>query len=175
MSGRADVVYGSSRVDGYDLEHSSGVGPAPKYLRGATTTAWSLTSLLALGALPTAPSCARLHTRAVLHEWGLTEQLEAAELVVSELVTNAIQAATELAACSYLGLPVIHLRLLACDQELVIEVWDDSPQAPVLEVPEPEDEDGRGLMLVDALCDCWGSEVVPGWSGKVVRAGMRIN
>jgi hypothetical protein len=50
-----------------------------------TTTTWPRTSSLALGALPTAPSCARLHAEAVLHEWGLVALAETAALVVSEL------------------------------------------------------------------------------------------
>ena len=82
MNGRADAVCGSSRVDGLAREHSSGVGPAPNYrqIHSAATTAWSRTSSLVLAALPTAPSCARLHAAAVLHEWGLGVLTETVEL-----------------------------------------------------------------------------------------------
>jgi anti-sigma regulatory factor (Ser/Thr protein kinase) len=137
------------------------------------TTAWPRTSLLALGALPTAPSCARLHAGAILHEWGLVDLSETAELVVSELMTNAVLAAAELPGAFRLGLPVVHLRLLADQHGLVIEVWDGNPQAPALTEAGPEDESGRGLMLVDALCERWGSEVVSGWNGKVVWAELQ--
>ncbi len=83
MSGRVGGVTGSSRVDGYGPEHGSGVGPAPSGRPTATTTpAWPRTSSLVLGALPTAPSCARLHTGAILHEWGLAALAETADLVV---------------------------------------------------------------------------------------------
>jgi len=51
-----------------------------------------LRSYLELGALPTAVPCARLHTRQLVWEWGLTGLGATAELLVSELVTNAVQA-----------------------------------------------------------------------------------
>jgi len=53
------------------------------------TADWPLSTSLPLGALPGATPCARLHARAVLAEWGLHDLAESAELVVSELVTNA--------------------------------------------------------------------------------------
>lgn len=138
-----------------------------------TTATWPRTSQLVLGALPTAPSCARLHAGAVLHEWGLSGLAETAGLVVSELVTNAVQASTEPSAPQRLGLPVIHLRLMADHQGLVVEVWDSNPHAPEPKQAEPDKESGRGLMLVEALCERWGSEVVPGLGGKVVWAELR--
>jgi anti-sigma regulatory factor (Ser/Thr protein kinase) len=137
------------------------------------TTAWPRASSLVLAALPTAPSCARLHATAVLHEWGLGALTETVELVTSELVTNAILAATELPAHVYVGLPTVHLRLLADDHGVVIEVWDSNPHPPAPQQPAPDEESGRGLMLVDALCEQWGSETMPGWSGKVVWARCR--
>lgn len=56
MNGRADVVCGSSRVDGVDPEHGSGVGPAPACTPSLDPC--PLASSLALAALDTAPSCA---------------------------------------------------------------------------------------------------------------------
>ena len=58
------------------------------------SASWPLSTSLPLGALPGATPCARLHARAVLHEWGLDDLAEAAELIVSELVTNAVRAST---------------------------------------------------------------------------------
>jgi len=126
-----------------------------------------------LAALPTAPGCARLHATAVLHEWGLGALTETGELVTSELVTNAILAATELPAHVYVGLPTVHLRLLADEHGVVIGVWDANPHSPAPQQAAPDEESGRGLMLVDALYERWGSETVPGWSGKVVWARCR--
>lgn len=177
MSGRADVVGGSSRVDGLTREPSSGVGPASTRGRKlpATTTTWPHTSSLRLGALPTAPSCARLHTNAVLHEWGLAHLAETAELVVSELVTNAMQSSRQQAMPTRGpgGLPVVYLWLLADHLGLVIEVFDQTMDRPVLTQAALDKDSGRGLMLVDALCERWGCEPVPGWGGKVVWAEVR--
>jgi anti-sigma regulatory factor (Ser/Thr protein kinase) len=58
---------------------------------------WLLThgrffSYLQLGALPTAVPCARLHAKHLVWEWGLDDLAESSELLVSELVTNAVQA-----------------------------------------------------------------------------------
>jgi anti-sigma regulatory factor (Ser/Thr protein kinase) len=175
MNGRAEVVCGSPRVDGRGPEHGSGVGPASTRGPSVTTTrTWPRTSSLVLGALPTAPSCARLHAGAVLHEWGLASLAETAGLVVSELMTNAVQASVEPAARPSLDLPVVHLRLLANGSRVVVEVWDGNPRAPVANQAEPDEESGRGLMLVEGLCARWSWESVPGWNGKVVWAELRV-
>ena len=58
----------------------------------ALTGAWALRSFLELGTLPGAVPCARLHARLVLREWELTVLSEDIELLVSELVTNGLQA-----------------------------------------------------------------------------------
>ena len=56
------------------------------------TGRWPLRSFLELGALPSAVPCARLHARQLLWEWGLHTALgDSAELLVAEIVTNAIQ------------------------------------------------------------------------------------
>jgi len=57
---------------------------------------------------------------------------------------------------------------------VLIEVRDDIPGAPVAEQADPDDESGRGLMLIEAVCDRWSWATVPGWTGKVVPAGLRI-
>lgn len=57
---------------------------------------WPLRSFLDLGAYPGAVPCARLHARAVLWEWGIARFSESAELVVDEIVTNAVQASQAL-------------------------------------------------------------------------------
>ena len=57
---------------------------------------WPLRDLIEFGALPGAVPCARLHARLVLAEWGLTGLSEQAELVVSELMTNAVAASRSL-------------------------------------------------------------------------------
>lgn len=81
-----------------------------------------------------------------LHEWGLEELAFSTELIVSELVTNAIR---------YAGGP-IGLRLVK-DRRLVCEVSDPSQAQPHLRRARMSDEGGRGLFLVAQLADRWGS------------------
>jgi anti-sigma regulatory factor (Ser/Thr protein kinase) len=139
------------------------------------SASWPLTTTLPLGALPGATPCARLHARAVLTEWGLTDLAEAAELIVSELVTNAVRASTgKDGRPRYDGasMPVVVLRMASDRIRLLIEVWDAIPGAPAAAHPGPEDEGGRGLMLVEAMCDRWRWQTVPNWPGKVVWAEL---
>ena len=137
---------------------------------------WPLSTSLPLGALPGATPCARLHARAVLSEWGLGELAEAAELIVSELVTNAVRASTAPDGhprYDGAGMPVVVLRMASDRIKLMIEVWDVIPGSPAAARPGPDDESGRGLMLVAAQCDRWSWQTVPGWPGKVVWAELR--
>jgi anti-sigma regulatory factor (Ser/Thr protein kinase) len=140
--------------------------------------AWPLSSALELGALPSAVPCARLHTRSIVYEWGITGLAETAELVVSELVTNALLATTEVDGRpkyeANASLPVVHLRLSSDHVRLVVEVWDLSPEPPEAKQPEPDAETGRGLVLVEALSQRWGWERVPGWGGKMVWTELRL-
>jgi anti-sigma regulatory factor (Ser/Thr protein kinase) len=129
-------------------------------------SAWPLRTFLELGAYPGAVPCARLHARAVLWEWGLAGLTEQAELLVSELVTNAIQASRRLGQFT-----AVRLWLLSDEQRVLILVWDASPQPPLPQEPDEEiGEGGRGLMLVDAISDQWSWYSVHAIGGKVVWA-----
>jgi anti-sigma regulatory factor (Ser/Thr protein kinase) len=131
----------------------------------AVPFSWPLQTHLKLAAYPTAPACARGHARAVALEWGLADLADAAELLASELVTNATQASQRLRTQE---IPVVRLWL-ACDQaSLVIHVWDASPEMPAREEADPGDESGRGLMIIDAVSTRWGSYQTH--DGKVVWA-----
>ncbi|MFF4759786.1 SpoIIE family protein phosphatase [Streptomyces sp. NPDC001292] len=99
--------------------------------------------------LPSDPAIvARARTDASdrLAAWGLDEVAFTAELVVSELVTNAIR----------YGLPPIQLRLIH-DRTLICEVSDGSSTSPHLRRAHTFDEGGRGLMLVSQLTQHWGT------------------
>lgn len=75
---------------------------------GTANHQWPLTSSLELGPLPTAVPCARLHCRNVLAEWQLSELADDAEVIVSELMANALNASQRLP-----GLNPVALRLNA--------------------------------------------------------------
>jgi anti-sigma regulatory factor (Ser/Thr protein kinase) len=131
----------------------------------ATDTFYPRTSLLELAPLPTAIPCFRLHTVAVLKEWGLPHDLvEDAETLVSELMTNALATSVRVS-----GHPPIALRLLADHEHLVIEAWDQSPYDLEPSGTAGDAENGRGLMIVQALSTRWGTERT-GYRRKVVWA-----
>jgi len=114
------------------------------------TGRWPLRSFLELGSLPSAVPCARLHTRQLLWEWQLTVLSDTAELLVSELVTNAVQ----ITQGDGRDAPV-RLWLLADRARLLMLVWDASPLPPVRVSPDGDTENGRGLLLVDTLSTRW--------------------
>jgi anti-sigma regulatory factor (Ser/Thr protein kinase) len=118
--------------------------------------AWPLQTRLPLAALPSAPGVARGHVRTVSREWGLAGKADTAELLVSELVTNAVQASAKLRTA---GTPVIHLWVTSDRMSMVIHVWDASSQMPVrrLDADELDEEGGRGLLLVETLSKDWGT------------------
>ena len=130
---------------------------------------WPLRSSLELGALPTAVPCARLHARQLIWEWGLDGLAETAELLVSELVTNAVQAMAREE-----GHKAVRLQLCGDNARVRIEVWDADPRPPAPKdpgedsIPDLEAEGGRGLFLVAALSACWDWYLTQEPTGKVV-------
>jgi len=129
------------------------------YLDGASTMQiWPLQTGLSLAALPTAPACARGHVRTVAHEWGLPELADTAELLASELVTNAVRAAQRLTTKADLAaVPVIRFRLSSDRRSIAIHVWDTCDEMPVRQDARPDDVGGRGLLLVETLGKDWGA------------------
>ncbi|MDQ0809300.1 PAS domain S-box-containing protein [Streptomyces sp. B3I7] len=97
-----------------------------------------------------------------LERWRLTETAFTAELVVSELVTNAIR----------YGERPIRLRLIHDTSILICEVSDTSPTAPHLRRAKTYDEGGRGLLLVAQLTQRWGTRHTP--EGKTIWAEMAL-
>ncbi|MGW3517871.1 SpoIIE family protein phosphatase [Streptomyces hydrogenans] len=102
-----------------------------------------------------APGRARRLARRALARWDLEELTDSVELLISEVVTNAVR---------YAERPVT-LRLLKTDV-LRCEVGDDSPQLPRQRRARETDEGGRGLFLVNRLARRWGATRLSG--GKVV-------
>src|SRR6266566_3851843 len=131
---------------------------APARPRGAFGLAeqWPLRDFIELGALAGAVPSARLHARNVLWEWRLSALSESAEIVVTELMTNAV-AASQFAEWV---LPV-RLWLLADPTRLVVMVWDTNPQPPMRLDGGEQAESGRGLVLVKAVSGRWGSYATP--------------
>ncbi|MET8950034.1 SpoIIE family protein phosphatase [Streptomyces sp. NPDC004393] len=92
-----------------------------------------------------------------LAEWGLDELNFTTELILSELVTNAIR----------YGSPPLHVRVVR-EHSLICEVFDGSSTSPHLRYAGMTDEGGRGLFLVAQLAERWGTRYTP--TGKVIWA-----
>ncbi|MGW4493883.1 SpoIIE family protein phosphatase [Streptomyces sp. NPDC004376] len=97
-----------------------------------------------------------------LERWSLTEAAFTAELVVSELVTNAIR----------YGSQPVRLRLIHDAGRLICEVSDASHTAPHLRRAKTFDEGGRGLLLVAQLTQRWGSRHTA--EGKTIWAELNL-
>ncbi|MFC8094367.1 SpoIIE family protein phosphatase [Streptomyces sp. NPDC057301] len=110
---------------------------------------------------PAAVSGMREAVSGKLAEWGLSELDFATELVLSELVTNAIR----------YGCGPIHVRLIR-DRTLICEVADASSTSPHLRYAATTDEGGRGLFLVSQMTERWGTRYTP--QGKVIWAEQAL-
>ncbi|TJZ44559.1 ATP-binding protein [Streptomyces piniterrae] len=133
---------------------------------------------LELQAFLPAAARTRAFTKESLRRWGEGEELiEAAVLVVSELVTNAIRhgAADLLPAECGRGQrgpePHFTLRLALRPDVLHIEVYDGSAILPVQRTPGRDDDCGRGLLIIAALAESWTCGLDPD-GGKWVRAAL---
>ncbi|MET9730793.1 SpoIIE family protein phosphatase [Streptomyces sp. NPDC006458] len=98
-----------------------------------------------------------------LAEWGLDGEVAAAtELIVSELVTNAVRYAS-----GPLGLRLIR------DNALIVEVTDTNSASPHLRLAADNDEGGRGIYLVGRFADRWGTRALA--RGKAIWAEQRLD
>ncbi len=114
-----------------------------------------------LPADPAVVADVRADAAAQLTRWGLDDAVFTTELVLSELVTNAIR----------YGRTPIRLRLLY-DHSLICEVSDGSSTSPHLRYAADEDEGGRGLFLVAQLTDRWGTRYTA--RGKIIWAEQSV-
>ncbi|MFF2999405.1 SpoIIE family protein phosphatase [Streptomyces sp. NPDC057950] len=114
-----------------------------------------------LPAVPAAVATARTLASGQLGAWALDDEVFATELIVSELVTNAIRYAE----------PPVRLRLIY-DRTLTCEVSDSSSAAPHLRHARTTDEGGRGLLLVSEFAQRWGTRYED--RGKTIWAEQQL-
>ncbi|KUO14698.1 histidine kinase [Streptomyces dysideae] len=110
---------------------------------------------------PSAVAGVRASVTRQLARWDLDELSFTTELILSELVTNAIR---------YGGAPV-RVRMLY-DRSLICEVYDSSSTSPHLRYAAMTDEGGRGLFLVAQVADRWGTRYTS--AGKVIWAEQQL-
>jgi anti-sigma regulatory factor (Ser/Thr protein kinase) len=140
-----------------------------------STQEWPLFSYLELAALPTAVSCARLHTKNILHEWRMGALTDTVELLVSEIMTNAVHASASLAhqqrkTGQATSAPTVRFWLSSDGERVLIQVWDGDRHRPVPQHAGLDAETGRGLLLVETLSAQWGYNTSGGQGGKIVWA-----
>ncbi|WP_265561573.1 amino acid permease [Streptomyces hygroscopicus] len=110
---------------------------------------------------PAAVACIRTTTCKQLHHWGLDDLAFTTELIVSELVTNAIR---------YGGGP-IQVRVIR-DRTLICEVSDGGRSSPNLHHAASDDEGGRGLYIIAQMTHRWGTRYTP--TGKTIWAEQEL-
>jgi anti-sigma regulatory factor (Ser/Thr protein kinase) len=123
-------------------------------------------SVFGLPAVPVSVAEARRNVRLLLSEWDISrETCDNAVLVTSELVTNALtHTESDLIVC----------RLRTSGVRLHIEVEDQnrSHTLPACRQPKPDDQGGRGLLLVGMLSSDWGVRDAPRGTGRIVWAEL---
>lgn len=158
---RAEPLYpGGARTPASPFAPRPGDAPAQ---RSATCT---------LSARPESVCTGRDFTRATIRDWGLAALADVAELVVSELVTNALQHGVPSAGTLRSG-HLVRLRLLAHAPFVMCMVTDPGSEIPVMREPDPAAESGRGLAVVEACCVRWGWHLLDD-GGKVVWSLLRL-
>jgi hypothetical protein len=129
-----------------------------------------------LSPVPEEARTARHFVRELLGCWGLGYLSEDAEMIIAELVGNAVRHGMRTAPVKFplggAGRPAIRLCLLRRVGEVMLAVTDPSGEAPAPQAPGSEGESGRGLQIVGALSYVWGWSPIEG-RGKAVWAVLK--
>jgi anti-sigma regulatory factor (Ser/Thr protein kinase) len=144
---------------------------APPLLGDPASDTTQPTATCTLSAGPESVKTGRDFTRVTLDLWGMAALTDLTELVVSELVTNAVRHGVP-SACKIASEHCVRLRLLAQAPFVMCMVADPGRGIPVLRDSDLAAESGRGLTVVDACCVRWGWHLLDE-GGKVVWALLR--
>ena len=120
---------------------------------------------------------ARLDARNLLHKWRIEGLADTAELLVSEMITNAVRASALIAdqPCETGQAPRaqrMRLWLTSDRHSVLIQVWDGGHCQPVRQDAGLDAEAGRGLLLVETLSAQWGCYAPAGPAGLDGPAGL---
>ena len=159
----ASAPQGMRQVSSFVPSHPSTSGTAYPLAQPSATCL--------LGSRPEAVKASRAFTRATLLDWDMSILADVAELVVSELVTNALRHGVP-SARKLVSEHCIRLRLLAQAPFMMCMVTDPGHDIPVLREAEPTSETGRGLNVVESCSVRWGWHLLDE-GGKVVWALLR--
>jgi anti-sigma regulatory factor (Ser/Thr protein kinase) len=170
-------VSGASRVGFFaasapqGMRQVSTVLPSQPAAGGANRSLAQPSATCPLVPRPESVKAGRDFTRATLLGWGMSALADLAELVASELVTNALRHGVP-SACKLVSEPCIRLRLLAQAPFVMCMVTDPGSDIPVLRESGPTSESGRGLNVVESCSVRWGWHLLDE-GGKVVWALLR--
>ncbi|MEU0664083.1 ATP-binding protein [Streptomyces lavendulocolor] len=114
---------------------------------------------------PAGISPVRSFVSVTLHSWGLGGLSSDVCLCASELVANAVLHTSP-------GCIPLHIRLLLTEKAVRLAVHDKSCRLPQPTQPTVNDESGRGMLIVSALANHWGADLLP--SGKAVWAEFTL-
>lgn len=165
---------GSAEGAGWAGGTASGSGP---WLLPVPSAWWETPAVTtrALSARPEEARTARRFVREMLTCWGLEALADDAEMIVDELVVNAVLHGTR-AGVAYSSQPgalsVLRLCILRRAGEVMLAVVDPGNETPVPRKPGWAGENGRGLQIVGALSHVWGWSPIAG-HGKAVWAVLR--
>jgi hypothetical protein len=120
---------------------------------------------------PLAASVARSHVRNALTKWGYDGLSEDAELLISELTSNAIKAMSDIDRRETGSFWAGVYETCLPDCLVVVEVWDSTRTSPKLSGAGVDEVGGRGLWLVECLAADWGYRW-PATGGKIVWAAL---
>lgn len=110
--------------------------------------------------------CLRRMGAARLRHWGYVGLVDSVQLLISELVTNALRYGTA---------DAVVFRFVLAEKAVLIEVDDGSPAQPQVRAAGPAEESGRGMLLVSVLADDWGTSFdgTRTWCSLAIPAGER--
>jgi anti-sigma regulatory factor (Ser/Thr protein kinase) len=126
----------------------------------------------ALSARPEEARTARRFVRELLTCWGLEALSDDAEMIVDELVVNAVLHGTRSGIAHTSSMTVLRLCMLRRAGEIMVAVVDPGNETPMPRKPDWAGESGRGLQIVAALSHVWGWSPIAG-HGKAVWAVLR--
>lgn len=144
---------------------------APPLLCDPASATEQPTATCTLGADPESVKAGRNFARVTLGLWDMEALTDVAELVVSELLTNAVRHGVP-SARTIVSEYCVRLRLLAQAPFVMCMVTDPGHGIPVLRDSDLAAECGRGLTVVEACAVRWGWHLLDG-GGKVVWALLR--
>jgi hypothetical protein len=166
------VAYGPDDDDDDAIVSTPAPAARPPQLLPVPSAWWETPAVTSrpLNPIPEEARTARQFVREFLTHWGLSYLSDDAEMIIAELVVNAVRHG--LRTASVVTPAALRLCLLRRAGEVMLAVTDPSNEAPEPRAPSWAGESGRGLQIVGALSYVWGWSPIEG-QGKAVWAVMR--